>query len=78
MECMYVCMYVCMYIYMWVSTKGGIPKSSFSLINHPSGGTTIYGNPHIYIYTGQRLGVPRKAIEVHCGPVLKNVIIHCV
>ena len=26
----------------------------FSLINHPFGGTTIYGNPHIYIYNESR------------------------
>jgi hypothetical protein len=24
---------------------------------------------YLYMYIGQRLGVPRKAIEVHCVPV---------
>jgi len=38
---------------MRVSINGGTPKSStligFSLINHPFGGTPIYGNPHMII-----------------------------
>ena len=37
---------------MDVSENSGTPKSSnligFSIINHPFGGTTIYGNTHIY------------------------------
>ena len=39
------------YDHMEVSYNGAIPKSSIligcSLINHPFGGTPIYGNPHI-------------------------------
>jgi len=26
---------------------------------------------YIHIYIGQRLGVPQKAVEVHCVPVSK-------
>ena len=40
---------------MDVSENSGTPKSSilisFSIINHPFWGTTIFGNTHIYIYT---------------------------
>ena len=40
-------------IYMGVSKNGGTPKSSiligFSIINHPFGGTPIFGNIHIFL-----------------------------
>ena len=40
-------------IYTEVAQNGGTPKSciliGFSIINHPFGGTTIYGNPHIRV-----------------------------
>ena len=44
------------YTYMDVSENNGTPKSSiligFSIINHPFGGTPIFGNSHIYkLYT---------------------------
>ena len=45
----------CLKTYMGVSINGGTPKSSnlkgFSIIDHPFGGTPIYGNPHIIIRT---------------------------
>ena len=46
-----------LYIHMGVSKNSGTPKSSilisFSIINHPFWGTTIFGNIHIYkwLYT---------------------------
>ncbi len=40
--------------YMGVSKNGGTPKSSiligFSIINHPFGGTPIFGNTHIIFF----------------------------
>ena len=40
--------------YMGVSKNNGTPKSSIligvSIINHPFGGTPIFGNIHIYLY----------------------------
>ena len=41
------------YMYMGVSENGGTPKSSiligFSIINHPSWGTPVFGNTHVYL-----------------------------
>ena len=43
-------------MYMDVSENSDTPKSSiligFSIINHPFGDTTIFGNTYIYIYLG--------------------------
>ena len=43
--------YAYTHVYMAVSENRGTPKSSiligFSIINHPSWSTPIFGNPHI-------------------------------
>ena len=56
-QCTYSCwlIHTCS-MYMDVSENSDTPKSSiligFSIINHPFGDTTIFGNTYIYIYLG--------------------------
>ena len=54
------------YKYVDVSKDNGTPKSSiligFSIINHPFGGTIIFGNTHVDILCGEKFIIlsPRR------------------
>ena len=60
---------------MGVSKNGGTPKSSiligFSIINHPFGGTPIFGNTHIRnlapprVCLNKTLQIPSLKLTVH-------------
>ena len=53
-SCEYTYVPVLIYIYIWVFPKIGVPQNGWFIIENPIkmddlGGTTIFGNIHIYI-----------------------------
>ena len=60
---------------MGVSLNGGTPKSSilieFSIINHPFWGTSILGNPHMYLHLYHK-----KSTKCKYNSIIYIYIIH--